>query len=1151
MRVVAQEPGEAVPTTLLSLNRPVHRELSSTQTHRYFVPLESNQYLRTSLDSSGIGLVLSFSDPEGKTLIQTSCGYERSVRLDLLAEKVGNYTLTVGACGPDQATGLYFVLVDEIRPAVEADRDRVAAAGAVVEADRLRADHTITSDRAAVEKYEEAMKLWQSAKDKVGEAETLCDIGEMLQARGERPRALALFKQALAVVGVPNQNQFEIETRIVNDIGYLQILMGNSQQGLETCMQALDLSRNRGDRKNEARARSIIGEAYFDLGDLKKALLYEQTALKLAQDLAESQQQAQALLRTGYARVSLGDILEALNAYQEALNRFRSVQDYHGQAFVLAALGHLHSRTGDKQKALDYYNEATSLLLRMEDPILNAEISAGLGYVYYELGQVSTALSYYEQSQALYRALPDRIGEASTYLVIGTIYHSMGEEQRALDSLNQGATILRNQSNPGWESYIDEQIGAVYESLNEDQKALAQYARALKLSRLGKSPRTEVSILNHIGRVQEMQGNQEVASQCYNGALILARAISDTYAEAATLYNLAHLERGLEHWDEARKQIEAAVRTIERLRSNVASQDLRISYFAAVRKSYELNVDILMQSNKRQRVADFDALAFEVSERARARSFLESLKEARSNIEQGANPELLEKERQLERTLNAKAERHQQLLSSKQMDQAGEVANEIGQLTTAYGAVRAQIRSQSPHYAALTQPQPLSLKEIQQVLDDDSVLLEYMLGDERSYVWAVSRREVSTYELPRRAEIERAAREVYSGMMANQALPGETLKQQQERIAQASEQLPSQIANLGTILLEPVAAKLGAKRLLIVPDGALQYLPFQILNTARNPRPLVVDHEIVNEPSASTLAMLVTETKTRKPASRSVAVLADPVFEADDPRIASQAKPVANSTMTQAPETELYRATRDVSLSGDGSHIPRLLASREEAEAIISVTPWRSGLEAMGFEASRATAMRADLSDYRIVHFATHGLLNDKHPELSGIVLSLFDQKGQPQDGFLRLHDIYNLNLPVDLVVLSACSTGLGKDVKGEGLIGLTRGFMYAGASSVVASLWKVDDEATAELMRLFYGYMLRDGLSPAAALRKAQVTMSQQKRWQSQYYWAGFVIQGQYIQNQTAGRFPMPGLALWLLGATVVTAAVFYALKRRRKATL
>jgi len=308
-----------------------------------------------------------------------------------------------------------------------------------------------------------------------------------------------------------------------------------------------------------------------------------------------------------------------------------------------------------------------------------------------------------------------------------------------------------------------------------------------------------------------------------------------------------------------------------------------------------------------------------------------------------------------------------------------------------------------------------------------------------------------------------------------------------------------------------------------------------------------LDHEIINEPSASALALLMSETASRKQASNAIAVFADPVFEADDPRMSS-AKPRDEVMTAQMLESDSQRALRDVGFTGEGRHIPRLQASKEEAEAIMSLTPWREGFTAIGFEANRATAMRPDLGNYRIVHFATHGLLNDEHPELSGVVLSLFDQKGQPQDGFLRLHDIYNLKLPVDLVVLSACNTGLGKDVRGEGLIGLTRGFMYAGASSVVASLWKVDDEATAELMRLFYGFMLRDGLSPAAALRKAQVTMSQQKRWQSPYYWAGFVIQGQYIPSERVSRFPGSQSALWLIAAAVLSASAIYAWKRRRK---
>jgi CHAT domain-containing protein len=168
-------------------------------------------------------------------------------------------------------------------------------------------------------------------------------------------------------------------------------------------------------------------------------------------------------------------------------------------------------------------------------------------------------------------------------------------------------------------------------------------------------------------------------------------------------------------------------------------------------------------------------------------------------------------------------------------------------------------------------------------------------------------------------------------------------------------------------------------------------------------------------------------------------------------------------------------------------------------------------MQAFDFAASRTTATNPQLSQYQIVHFATHGILNSKNPELSGIVLSLVDEKGTPQNGFLRLQDIFNLNLPAELIVLSACETGLGQDVKGEGLVGLTRGFMYAGSPRVMVSLWSVDDEGTSELMSRFYKKMLQAGQKPSAALRAAQIEMWQEQKWQAPYYWAAFTLQGEW----------------------------------------
>jgi CHAT domain-containing protein len=253
-------------------------------------------------------------------------------------------------------------------------------------------------------------------------------------------------------------------------------------------------------------------------------------------------------------------------------------------------------------------------------------------------------------------------------------------------------------------------------------------------------------------------------------------------------------------------------------------------------------------------------------------------------------------------------------------------------------------------------------------------------------------------------------------------------------------------------------------------------------------------------------------------------VLADPVFDKEDPRVGRTAKnkqvmesASVKETIRSVPESsfpeQLTRSLGDIGLGTRqaGSALPRLAFSRQEADTITAMTASGKGMEALDFKASRETALSRDLGQYRIVHFATHGLLDNEHPELSGLVLSLVDEKGKSRDGFLDLEDVYNLTLPADLVVLSACETGLGKQITGEGLVGLTRGFMFAGATRVVASLWKVDDVATAELMGRFYGGMLREGLQPAAALRQAQIEIQKQKRWSDPYYWAAFTIQGEW----------------------------------------
>jgi CHAT domain-containing protein len=541
-----------------------------------------------------------------------------------------------------------------------------------------------------------------------------------------------------------------------------------------------------------------------------------------------------------------------------------------------------------------------------------------------------------------------------------------------------------------------------------------------------------------------------------------------------------------------------------------------------------------MRQHKAEPTKGFDALALEVSERQRARSLLDLLTEARADVRQGVDPTLLARERVLGQQLNDKAQR---LTQADKPEQVSTLKQEISQLENDYERAQADIRKASPYYAALTQPQPLKLKDIQKQIDADTLLLEYAFGADRSYLWAITRDSLRSYELPKEELIKQSALEVYELLTARSVSKrSENGLQRGERINDADAKLNGAAQRLSQTVLAPVAAQLGSKRLVIVADGALQYIPFAMLpeptinanpksaipkSAIRNPEflsPLIVKHEVVSLPSASALAIQRTQIAGRQLAPKMLAVIADPVFDRTDTRFAapeSESSQIAQTRTLNVTDERSIEHLADKSTDNSGATrrliIPRLPFTRMEATKLLALVPANSSFSAMDFLATREAVLRPELGEYRYVHFATHGVLDSERPGLSSLLLSTVDDKGKPQDGFLRANDIYNLKLPAELVVLSACQTGLGKEIKGEGLVGLTRGFMYAGAARVVVSLWNVNDKATAELMTRFYERMLKQGERPAAALRAAQVEMWKQKQWKSPYYWAAFTMQGEW----------------------------------------
>ncbi len=500
------------------------------------------------------------------------------------------------------------------------------------------------------------------------------------------------------------------------------------------------------------------------------------------------------------------------------------------------------------------------------------------------------------------------------------------------------------------------------------------------------------------------------------------------------------------------------------------------------------------------------------------------LGESRADIRQGVDNKLLEKETDLRNLLSVRLENLTKVLGGKiDPEQTAKLKIEIERIRGEYEQVQAEIRSASPRYAALTQPQTLTLKRIQaQVLDPDSVLLEYALGEAKSFLWIVTKDSFHSAELPGLAAIERTAREYYESLTArNKKIKFETPAEREDRIARADISLEKVSSELSKMIIAPAAPFLTNKRILVVADGPLQYIPFASLPvgnaSAAKPRFLVETNEIVNLPSASVLAVLRNETAARKPAAKTLAVIADPIFDKDDERFqiaAGKNKPIRqpDAKMQVVALTKSQTRSADDPESGERMGLARLPFTRREADMISSFVPEGQKAKWLDFAANRRSATSAQLSNYRFVHFATHGFINDQNHELSGLVFSTIDENGKEQDGFLRVGDIYNLKLPAEMVVLSGCRTGLGKNIKGEGLVGMTRAFMYSGAKRVTVSLWDINDEATSELMSNFYrGMFGTKKRPPAAALRQAQNAMINDKRWSNPYFWATFVLQGEF----------------------------------------
>lgn len=865
----------------------------------------------------------------------------------------------------------------------------------------------------------------------------------------------------------------------------------SQRQALAQYDEALALFTPLSDAAGQADVLNNIGEVLFHLGETERARAAFERALPLWRQAGVRGAEAQTLNNLGVVHRFLGEMEKAIDYYHLALPLRRAEGDRRGEAQTLRNIGVVYAFLDEHQQAIDHFLESLPIRREAGDVRGEAYTLHSIGAFYFSLGEHQKALEYARQALELRRSSGDRWGEAQALHSLGQANEALGDRAQALGLLENALAIRRAIGDSAGEGVTLHGIAEVHAASGEHDRALELFAGTLPLRRAAKDRSGEADTLQGMGDAHAAKGNLERAAGYYAEALAIRRALGERGSEAETLVGLARVHRGAGRLGQAQSAVEAALAITDALRAKVARQDLRASYQAARQAEYEFYVDLLMQLEGREPGVGHAVAALAASERARARSLRDMLAEARAEIRTGADPELLALSRRLQDEIRAKERVRLGLVEARESQEKIDVVKrDIEARLNEHRDLEARIRLRSPRYAALTLPPSPTAAGIQALLDDDTLLVEYALGRERSWLWAVTRTSVASFELAGREAIEALALRSY-----------ELFRSSQQTTARASAVVAG--AELSRLVLGPITGRLREKRLVVVADGALRYVPFAALPDPGSPDglPMLARHEVVHLPSASVLALLRGDGARERP-SRTVAVFADPVFGPGDPRLRQ-----AKAPTTAAQPSDLRRALEDT----DVARFERLAFTRGEARAIAALAPTEKRLTALDFDASRTRALEAGLGDYRIVHFATHGLLNSRHPELSGVVLSTVDREGRPQDGFLRLQDIYNLSLRADLVVLSACRTALGQEVHGEGLVGLTGGFMYAGAPRVVASLWDVRDEATAELMKRFYARMLRDGLRPAAALRAAQLSLSKQARWSAPFYWAGFTLQGDW----------------------------------------
>jgi len=966
--------------------------------------------------------------------------------------------------------------------------------------------------------YGEGARLSRAARDPFLEADALSGAGNASYALARYVEADSLYRSALALASSCGDEG--LHAYVLRNIGIVRQARGEFAAADSSFRAALEEARALHDDMLATRALNDLGNAAQALGNFDDAESSYRAALAETRRLGLGKVEAQVLGNVAIVRHKQGDSKEALALYGEALDKATALGDRRQQAVSLANMGNLLEDVGDHSASLASLARALSIEEEMGERRRLSGILSGMGNAYRGIGDLDRAVELHRRALEVTRETGNRYGEGTALSQLANDFFEAGLLDSALASSRASLEVSRAiGSKEGMAgNLVDE--GRALLAMRRHEDAERALAEGLAVASESGFRGMEAGARLGLGIAAAERGDEDAAAREFEEAGRLARLTAQVDLEAEVFRRWGAALAAAGRREEAIGKCREALALLESERGRIRGAEERTLFFEGKRKVYEETVFLLAEIAASGGSAGAAATreAFEISERAHARGLLDLLAQGQAPALAGISPEIRAQEERLTAALARAQRRLGAELSGREPDSAivASYAARIDSVAEAFDALKERALGENPvALAQLGLASPRDLAEIQRrVVPDGGLVIEYLVGDEKSVGFAITRDEARLFAIPAgRADLAERVRAI-RGPFERPASQG----------AQNASALPSEDAAaaraLFVLLLGPVRERIGADaRLVIIPDGPLHYLPFETLRVEREgdaPRYLVEDVVLSLAPSASVLVASRGRGAERPP--HVLLALGNPRLSEALPIPASFARGGATRSLGPLPYAE------------------------EEARTVAALL---GGDVAIGAEAAEAR-VKTDGPLYRILHFSTHGLLDEERPLYSGVLLAP-DSLGR-DDGFLQVREVLALPLHADLVTLSGCETGLGRLANGEGVIGLTRAFLAAGTRSVVVSLWAVADRSTARLMEAFYRGLRETRGDVALALARAKRTLLDEGRRAgdlraSPFAWSPFVLVG---EDRIPWLWAVPSALA--LGALIVAISLAWTIAYRRK---